>query len=397
MTSTRHPSLLHRTDPREKPAAQWLRSAGGFLWWYVDFFDDDGNGVVLIWSYGLPFLPGERQGNAAPATQPWTRPSLNLVLYRGGREHFYLLQEYDPSQAVWSENQWQFGQSQIRAEAREGRIVVRASLDLAVPSSRHRLIGTVALDGPLAPLESSQRCPAVTPNSVHQWSLLTATAEARATLSLNGERFSCRSDRGYHDRNSSAAPLDRLGIRHWIWGRVSFSERELMFYLLWPDDNEAAPTCIAIEQYQEGRTRTVPNVSTRLKGRRLARYGMPCWRELVLLEGEKVLAEVSLGEMLDDGPFYLRARAHGIDASLAHGAGAMELCRPGRVGMPWLQPFVRMRVHAPGEDNSAWLPLFSGPRHGRAARQLSAMVSKLRARAGSAHSEPFAGRLEPSP
>ena len=29
----------------------------GFAWWYLDVVDAEGTGLVLIWSFGLPFLP----------------------------------------------------------------------------------------------------------------------------------------------------------------------------------------------------------------------------------------------------------------------------------------------------------------------------------------------------
>ena len=40
---------------------------GGFLWCYLDLVDATGDGLVLVVSFGLPFLPG---GSSARALLP---------------------------------------------------------------------------------------------------------------------------------------------------------------------------------------------------------------------------------------------------------------------------------------------------------------------------------------
>ena len=63
-----------------------MRSPGGFTWFYVDIVDDQGQGATLIWSWGLPFLPGYAAASRAGRPQlPIERPSVNLVVYGGGR------------------------------------------------------------------------------------------------------------------------------------------------------------------------------------------------------------------------------------------------------------------------------------------------------------------------
>ena len=71
---------------------------GGFLWWYVDLVDDHGDGLVLIASFGLPFLPGllDAARRGAPLA-PRERPALSLALYRGGKTSFYVLDVPAPS------------------------------------------------------------------------------------------------------------------------------------------------------------------------------------------------------------------------------------------------------------------------------------------------------------
>ena len=69
-----------------------IHQPGGFAWWYAELLDDKGNGMVLIWSFGLPFLPGYKSANDSgkPET-PLSRPSLNVALYEAGEPSFYLL------------------------------------------------------------------------------------------------------------------------------------------------------------------------------------------------------------------------------------------------------------------------------------------------------------------
>jgi hypothetical protein len=88
---------LCSADRAPDPAV--LRNPGGFTWFYVDLVDEQGRGATLIWSWGLPFLPGYAKAARAGHPQlPIERPSVNLVVYEGGREIFYLLSELPPEQ-----------------------------------------------------------------------------------------------------------------------------------------------------------------------------------------------------------------------------------------------------------------------------------------------------------
>lgn len=53
------------------------------------------------------------------------------------------------------------------------------------------------------------------------------------------------------------------------------------------------------------------------------------------------------------------------------GFGIYEFVQPGRIDLPWQRPFVRMRTHRVGDENSALLPLFSGWEMGRERRWLN--------------------------
>ena len=361
--------LVRLTSPDRPLDRELLHAAGGFAWWYLDAIDPQGNGVVVIWSFGLPFLPGyraaSRRGEAPSARE---RPSLNVAVYREGREAFYLLQEYPTHDASWDGEEWRFGDSVLRSEVRGGRRQASLSLDCPLPGTRDRLRGRIALDGvPRRPTASAQ--PTL---DDHDWSPLTGPATVDASLRVGSRSILDFAGRGYHDRNGSRTPFDRLGIDHWVWGRVPMPDRELIYYVLWPEGG-GAPEALALEIDDAGQTRDVP-VRARLTGERRARYGMPYWARVELLDPDGgAWLDVRHGALLDDGPFYLR---FGTEATRgggrAHGTG--ELVRPGRVDLAPMRPFVKMRVHHTEAPTSRLNPLFLGPRRGRWRRQLGTLL-----------------------
>ena len=115
--------LIHWADPHQPFDRSVLDSAGGFVWWYCDHVDEQGNGFVCIWSFGLPFLPDllseAREGRPVP---PRRRPSVNLALYERGKPVFYLLQEYPEQAARWSDNEVRLGASRFTTARRDGRV-----------------------------------------------------------------------------------------------------------------------------------------------------------------------------------------------------------------------------------------------------------------------------------
>jgi len=361
--------LVRLTSPDRPLDRELLHSRGGFAWWYLDAIDARGDGVVAIWSFGLPFLPGyrasSRRGDAPPARE---RPSLNVAVYRGGREAFYLLQEYPTHDASWTGERWRFGESTLESHVRGGRRQARLSLDCPLPGTSDRLEGSITLDGvPRRPIAAAQ--PTL---DDHDWSPLTGPSHVQASLRVGGRRLLDFEGRGYHDRNGSRTPFDQLGIAHWVWGRVPMPDRELIYYVLWPDGG-GAPEALALEIDEHGVTRDVP-VRARLGDERRARYGMPFWEDIALIDPDgRTWLDVRHTALLDDGPFYLRfgteARRGG---HRAHGTG--ELVRPGRVDLAPMRPFVKMRVHHTEAPSSRLNPLFVGPRRGRWRRQLGALL-----------------------
>lgn len=346
----------------EVPAeAAW--APGGFAWWYADLCTPQGDGVVLIWAYGLPFLPGlahaARRGHPQRAAD---RPSVNLVVYRGGAPVFYLLQEHGgdaPGLAALQD----VGASRFRRVVSDGRCRLYAELDCAVPGTDARVTGTLSLDcalrtGPAVSVADDGR---------HVWTPMTGPGEGEARLDFGGAPLARIRGRAYHDRNHGTVPLHALGIDRWIWGRAPLPGREAVWYLLWPHGG-GEPTALGFETGKDGEMRGL-DLSVDLSAPRRAAVGLryPGEMRLRTADGAPWLT-VRHARVADDGPFYLRLLAESEAPDGARAAGWGELCVPDRVDLSAHRPLVRMRVHRTAGGNSLWLPLFTGPREGRLAR-----------------------------
>lgn len=353
--------MIALADPKVGLDRELLDVEGGFAWWYADLLDEEMNGCVVIWSFGLPFLPGResaaRRGQGAPCRQ---RPSVNVAIYRHGRAVAYVLQEHPESAATWHEGteSVRIGRSCMRTErVDEGRVCL-LDLDLDLPDGR-RLQGQVRIQGNACRYASKGTDPR------HQWSPLCTAARGSASFTVDGEPLLDVDGRAYHDRNGSVAPLDGLGIRHWLWGRAPVGDDERIWYLLWPDKGE--PTAWGLTVSGAGEVRVHDNLEVQRSPVRIGRFGMPWWRRLSLGHGGERWLDVDHYRLVDNGFFYQRwlTRVRAPDGRV--GVGTAEAVRPGRVDRAWNRWLVRMAVHRVGQRNSPFLPMFSGVRGSRPA------------------------------
>lgn len=342
-------SLITLADPTSEPASDLLATPGAFAWWYLDLVDEDGDGFVLIWSFGLPFLPG------APR-KPAERPSLNLAIYESGRLSFYLLQELQEGQVEKGAGYYRFDRSLIASRTFADHRYLRAQLDCPIPGSRRRLTGEVELVGAVP---SGER----TFGGDHSWTPVTGPAHCRAGFDT-GEKMVRFEGHAYHDRNDSLRPLDALGIDCWTWGRRTGPDGTLIYYVLWPEGG-THPTAWAVEIAPGGASTLRSDLTLEAHPKRCGLYGMGYAERIELFDGGRSYLSAKTARIVDDGPFYLRTLVR-IDGATGFG----EWVRPSRIRRRWHQPFVEMRVHRPGRPNSFWLPLFTGPRRGRLGRLL---------------------------
>ena len=347
------------------PAA--LDARGGFAWWYLDLVDDQGRGLVLIWSFGLPFLPGyassARRGDA-PAAR--SRPSLTLSLYDGGRIAFYDLGEHTPDDASWDPHthRWTFGASTIRWEHSEDGSMrtLYIDLDRPIPGTRERLTGQIRVHGRLC--QGDAPVPHETDAPSHVWSPMMLGCRGTADLQAGDFQFAI-DGRAYHDRNAGLVPLHALGIGRWWWGRISFSDHDFIWYRLQPDDGGPVRE-MALRVTTDGHITELDTdvaLGTDVRGS----FGLASPESVLFHDADGVPVVVALESLVDDGPFYQRHIVRGVWRGEV-GRGFAELVVPDQIDRDLHRPFVRMRVHQDKGRNSMFLPLFTGPRTGRLLR-----------------------------
>jgi len=363
--------LIELSSAASAPDPTVLRSPGGFTWFYVDLVDEAGRGATVIWSWGLPFLPGyARAARAGHPERPIDRPSVNIVVYGDGRERFYLLSELPPDQCSWGDDgrSWRLGDCSFTwtdtPDGAGGTVrSLRGTLDLALPTGG-RATGELLLTGGLRRDEPARPDPECT----HTWTPMMAASRGGLRLNTpNGEFL--LDGRGYHDRNSAARPLHDLGIQSWWWGRVALPGRDLIFYRLTPSASGAAPRDLVVELAADGSCRAREDAGLQVGGLRRSPWGLR-WPATAVFDdpdGRPVRVEVT--SLLDNGPFYQRYQLRGR-CGHEEGYGIGEHLVPDRVDTDLLRPLVRMRVHRTAGPNSMWLPLFSGDSDGRWSRLL---------------------------
>jgi hypothetical protein len=389
--------VLTLTPPGRPLDRRTLTTPGGFCWWYGDVVDGDGNGVVVIGAFALPFL--ERRDREQV---PQSRPSLNVAVYERGVCTFYGLLELHRPHAnalandalqepcAWHHadpasgrgERWTFGHStlgfDVDDDGRAGTFF--ADLDLTLPVGA--LTGRLTVRGPVRRDDGHDLhtlgTPPPTDGVAHDWSPQLGPARGEARLVVDG-RDVVVDGSGYHDRNGALLPLWRQGIDWWLWGRAEVDDgaggrESRIVYALWP---EAGDVCaVGVVTTADGTSRVV-DVDVDVGARHRTWLGMGEVRRFVATtkDGAPFLV-VEVAQRIDDGPFYLRhlLRA-GIQAAPTTTNGFLEVVDVGRIDTPWQRPFVRMRVSpAEASSSSLWHPLFAGSRAGRVGRQLRWLV-----------------------
>ena len=324
--------MLEILDPQGALDPSLLEIPGSFAWWYLDLVEPNGDGLVLIWAFGLPFLRDEGL--------PRERPSLALSIYRGGQPDFVLLSELGSSRL--GRERWEMGDSlfEEHVEAGQRRLHIR----LRVPTPRGTLEGEIETTGPI--LRGSGE------GGVHGWSPLMGLGRGQVSLRCGTWRTELQGT-CYRDRNECARPLDQLGITRWTWGRAGLGDRLFCWYLI-----EGEQPSARVFYEEDGRLEALP-VEVRPQRWRRDRYGLR-WAPELQLEGQGFRLHVEQERPVDRSPFYLR---HSVRASLegASGRGWGEQVVPGSIGSRLLRPLVEMRIQRL-QNNSIFLPLFAGPR-----------------------------------
>ena len=356
------PGMIEMGNPTDAVDPAVLDAPGGFAWWYADVITPEGDGLVLIWSYGLPFLPGYADSaRRGYPERPLSRPSVNIAVYRAGKEVAYLLQEY-PETPFGATDAQVIGGCRFERQMDGGRCRLDVTLDCPVPGTRDRLMGTVRVEGAVPILDTGIGLS----TGAHLWTPLAAPATASVSLDVGADPVVRIAGRAYHDCNTGLHALHDLGIERWMWGRFPFADGERIYYLLWPSDGGEA-RCLGLTVGRDGSMREAPGLTAELFGEQRTRFGLRHPGRIRLQDGGLWL-DVHHRATVDSGPFYLRFQSEAVLPGGERVLGWGELCEPARVDLRRFRSLVRMRVHQTAAPNSLWLPLFSGPRQDRLAR-----------------------------
>ena len=355
--------MLQLANANEPPEQRHWQKPGGFCWWYAEAGDDAGNGIVLIWAFGLPFLPGHaaaiREGHGP---LPTDRPALNVVVYQAGEPIFYVLREV--RDAGWDgKGKWWFDQTRMESVIENGKLALRVDLHVPIAGEQAPLTGSLVLAGRVAQTAGHglQFGP-----SAHAWTPQVGPSFATAALRCGDFRWRL-AGRGYHDRNASSLPLHELGIKTWLWARAALPGRDRIVYALWPHGD--APVQVrGLDVCDDGRVETFHDLTLTTEGASTTFFGMPTWRRLTLERAGTPWLTLDLTRCVDDGPFYLRYLPQASTADGPATAASAEIIVPDRIDLNLHRPFVRMRVSGADAQTSAWLPLFEGARQNRGRR-----------------------------
>lgn len=346
-------------------ASKALHSPGGFLWWYVDIIDEQGNGLVLIWSFGLPFLPNyAAKARKSKPQPPSERPSLVISIYKNFQLDFYLFQEYCEEEVLWEDTQWQFGANHMSA-TEDGLSI---SLSMPIPKTKLTLHGTVALTG------TKRKDGSRASKTAHEWVPILMPATAKVSLLCGTEQYQFLG-RAYHDHNSALFPLHSLNIQSWWWGRIALPNQELIWYSLISND-QSPPIHLSIAVSQDGTIQIYDEGNCECINLTKSIFGLSSPSSFDLDTPWKERISIRTKGIVDDGPFYQRYIVH-TQTQQGDGYGIAEQVVPDLVDGDWMRPLVQMRVaQSQRSDNSFWLPLFTGPKKGRWARLVQQLYTQ---------------------
>jgi carotenoid 1,2-hydratase len=184
---------------------------GGYLWWYVDAFSDDGRyGITLIAQVGSCFSPYYASARRRRNSDPLNHNSLNVALY--GEVKRWSMTERGRSALHREASRLEIGPSSL---SWDGNCLTIRIDEIAVPIPR-RIRGVVklyprAVAGQPYFLDGAGR---------HRWAPIAPGARVEVQLDRPSLRWS---GHGYFDSNWGNEPLEKA-FRYWEWSRAELRD-----------------------------------------------------------------------------------------------------------------------------------------------------------------------------
>lgn len=295
--------------------------AGGYCWWYLDAFSDDGqDGLTLIAFIGSVFSPyyalARRRGHA-PADD---HCALNVALY-GRQARRWSMTERGRGALRRDSRMLHIGPSRLTLDA-HGLVIDVREWSVPIPlrlKGQIRVRAKTSFDGDFA-LDAAGR---------HLWAPRAPRAEVE--VDLEAPRVQWRGE-AYLDTNRGSEPLEHA-FTDWDWARASLpDERTTVHYHLRCRDGSTRALNLSFGD--EGARDVPPLARLSLKS---TRWGIPRPASADANTTPKVVAT------LEDTPFYARSRLHarwnGETVDAMHESVSLV-----RFTKPWVQAMLPFRM-----------------------------------------------------
>ena len=285
---------------------------GGYAWWYLDAFSDDGRfGLTIIAFVGSVFSPyyawkGRRD--------PLDHCAFNVALY-GPRGARWAMTERRRSKVARAPDQLSIGPSAV---AWDGRDIVYRIDETCAPLPR-RLGGAVRL----TPQSANPRAFMLSEAGAHVWRPIAPFA--RVAVNFSEPDVKWQGD-AYFDFNGGDASLESA-FRRWTWSRARTRAGAAIFYEA--ERRAAPPLALSLRFDREGACHEAPPPPPAPLPRTL-------WR---VDRATRSQAQARVVSTFEDAPFYARSavehRIDGEDVISMH--EALDLDR-------FAHPFVKLML-----------------------------------------------------
>ena len=298
---------------------------GGYAWWYVDAFSDEGSHALTVIAFvGSVFSPWYAAARRRPDADPLHFCAVNLVL--SGADRRWTMTERGRGALQRSASHLRIGPSGLECDATGLTVHVD---EVAVPWPR-RVRGSIRIE----PILQTDQEFTLDPAGEHLWRPLWPQARACVELSHPAQRWS---GDAYVDSNLGRVPLEQ-SIAAWNWCRTQTRDaagRPTARVVYDVDLRDGGHRELALQfDQQGGRPIDMP-----------AQHRLPPtgWR-LPRATRSTATTPPQVVRTLIDGPFYARSELAIADAAGASSRAMHETLSLQRFGRRWVQALLPFRM-----------------------------------------------------
>lgn len=343
------------SDP-EKDIRHVKTTHGSYEWWYFDIYDDvSDTGVVVILYDGLLFSPDyHRAQEMSDSALPEEYPGISISVYKSNRTVFYALNGYSKHDVEFGDEEYpvRMGNNYVRRISSDKALIYEVVLDEEHPSGL-RVSGTLRFESN----RIADRFPGYgILDQAHHWNLIQPKASVSGPFQINFKeesKFDINIEGlGYHDHNIGYQPLEK-DFNEWYWGRVHFADRTLVWYIM---DHVTGQDRRAWVIFDDESRKTTELIVKQPSWSKQTRFGLRL-DDVLNFTGDNERYLIEMGEILDNGPFYLRYKVeahYNVNLKDEHAIGIAEFIKPDRIQAGWVRPLIKMRYHHHGKP-AGWI------------------------------------------